>query len=258
MGRTIKFNDNKRMKQKAGGMGNINRYKAQTGVKDIVRLADAEPFLMRSHYVEDLNRGFTCSKVFDEEKDDYTGGCPLCEEGQRAQERFAVKLIHIGRDTEKVAKFRLWQFGLDKYQQLSDIQDEANKPLNEIDLVIKCTDEKYQKLNIIPSAKCRKVTVDMDTDFDLDAVTATPTYEKLQAQLTEARGGTASGSSKVESEDIEDDDDLEELAEDGDAAKPEASAKTSAKTSAKATATATADDDDDDDYDISDLLEEDD
>lgn len=249
MGRTIKFNDNKRMKQKAGGMGNINRYKAQTGVKDIVRLVDSEPFLMRSHYVEDLNRGFTCSKQFDEEKDDYTGGCPLCEEGQRAQERFAVKLIHIGRDTEKVAKFRLWQFGLDKYQQLSDIQDEANKPLNEIDLVVKCTDEKYQKLNIIPSAKCRKVTVDADTDFDLDAVTATPTYEKLASQLAEVRGGTT-GSSKVESEDIEDEDDDELV----DAAETKET-KTSSK--AKATA-ATTSDDEDDDYDISDLLGDDD
>lgn len=250
MGRTIKFNDNKRMKQKAGGMGNINRYKAQTGVKDIVRLVDAEPFLMRSHYVEDLNRGFTCSKQFDDEKDSYIGNCPLCEEGQKAQERFAVKLTHIARDTEKVAKFRLWQFGLDKYQQLSDIQDEANKPLNEIDLVIKCTDEKYQKLNIFPSAKCRKVTVDMDTDFDLDAVTATPTYEKLANQLTEARGGTV-GTSKVESEDIEDDDD--ELV---DTVKTKTSSK--AKATASAAVTSSDDDDDDDDYDISDLLGDDD
>jgi len=252
MARTIKFNDNKRMKQKAGGMGNINRYKAQTGVKDIIRLVDAEPFLMRSHYVEDLNRGFTCSKEFDTDKDDYTGGCPLCEEGQRAQERFAVKIIHIARGNEKVAKFRLWQFGLDKYQQLSDIQDETDKALNEQDLVIKCTDEKYQKLNIIQSAKCRKVTVDAETDFDIDAVTATPAYEKLASQLTEARGGTSPGSSKVESEDIEDDEDDELI----DAVEAKGT-KTSAK--AKATAGATSDDgDDDDDYDISDLLGDDD
>ncbi len=251
MGRTIKFNDGKRMKQKAGGMGNLIRFKAQVGVKDIIRLVDSEPFLMRTHYVEDLNRGFTCSKVFDEEKDDYTGDCPLCEEGQRAQERFAVKVIHVARGQEKVAKFRLWQFGLDKYQQLSDIQDEADKPLSETDLVVKCTDEKYQKLNIIPSTKCRKITGAEDSDFDIDAVTATPPYEKLQTQLTEARGGSAS-SSKVESEDIGEDDDDDELTDTVEE-KPTSSKKTS-----KATTAATVVTDDDDDYDISDLLGDDD
>ena len=248
MGRTVKFNDDKRMKQKAGGMGNINRFKAQVGVKDIIRLVDAEPFLMRSHYVEELKRGFNCSKTFDDGKDEYVGSCPLCEEGQRAQERFAVKVIHIARGEEAVKKFRLWQFGLDKYQQLSDIQDEANKPLNEVDLVVKCTDEKYQKLNIIPSAKCRKVTAEADSDFDIEVVTAVPTYEKLQAQLVEARGGSTSGS-KVESEDIEDEDD--------DIDEPADTAETKKTSKAKAAATATSDDDDDDNYDISDLLEDD-
>jgi len=248
-GRTVKFGDDKKMKQKAGG-SNINKFKAQVGVKDVIRLVDSAPYLIRSHYVEDLNRGFTCSKEWDEEKEAYVGACPLCEEGHRAQERFAVKVIHIIRGQEAVKKFRLWQFGLDKYHMLSDIGDESDKPLNELDLVVTCSDEKYQKLNIIPSGKCRKVTAAEDSDFDIDAVTAIPAYEKLQEQLNEARGTTsARTSSEVDAEDIEDDEDLSELDE-----APKSGGK---QTSGKSTATASVADDDDDDYDISDLLADD-
>ena len=251
-GRTVKFGDDKKMKQKAGG-SNINKFKAQVGVKDVIRLVDSAPYLIRSHYVEDLNRGFTCSKEWDEEKEAYVGACPLCEEGHRAQERFAVKVIHIIRGQEAVKKFRLWQFGLDKYHMLSDIGDESDKPLNELDLVVTCSDEKYQKLNIIPSSKCRKVTAAEDSDFDIDAVTAIPAYEKLQEQLNEARGTTSARSSEVDAEDIEDDEDLVDLDE-----APKASGKSAGK-SGKETAAATAAgaDDDDDDYDISDLLADD-
>jgi len=248
-GRTVKFGDDKKMKQKAGG-SNINKFKAQVGVKDVIRLVDSAPYLIRSHYVEDLNRGFTCSKEWDEEKEAYVGACPLCEEGHRAQERFAVKVIHIIRGQEAVKKFRLWQFGLDKYHMLSDIGDESDKPLNELDLVVTCSDEKYQKLNIIPSSKHRKVTAAEDSDFDIDAVTAIPAYEKLQEQLNEARGTTsARTSSEVDAEDIEDDEDLSELDE-----APKSGGK---QTSGKSTATASVADDDDDDYDISDLLADD-
>ena len=274
MGRKVQFNDEKRMKQKSGG-SNVVRFKAQVGVKDVVRLMDPEPLVTRSHYDEALGRGFTCSKEWDEAKGAYGGPCPLCEEGNRAQERFAVKIIHIARDREAVKKYRLWQFGLDKYQILSDIQDETDKPLNEQDLVIKCTDEKYQKLNILPSAKCRTVTADVDSDFELDAVMAVPTYEKLQGQLAEARGGSSSASSPssgVDSEDIDDDDDLGEPSEKPGGGKPAAASKpaTAGKPAAGKPATAkpaaagkepvpvAAGADDDDDYDIDDLLGDDD
>ena len=271
MGRKVQFNDEKRMKQKSGG-SNVVRFKAQVGVKDVVRLLDSEPLVTRSHYDEALGRGFTCSKEWDESKGAYCGPCPLCEEGNRAQERFAVKIIHIARDREAVKKFRLWQFGLDKYQILSDIQDETDKPLNQQDLVIKCTDEKYQKLNILPSAKCRTVTADPDSDFELDAVMAVPTYEKLQGQLAEARGGSSpsarSSSPGVDSEDIDDDDDLSEPSDKPAAgkatAKPAASGKPAVKPAAtdkpaagKEPATAAVGADDDDDFDIDDLLSDD-
>ena len=240
MGRKVQFNDEKRMKQKSGG-SNVVRFKAQVGVKDVVRLLDSEPLVTRSHYDEALGRGFTCSKEWDESKGAYCGPCPLCEEGNRAQERFAVKIIHIARDREAVKKFRLWQFGLDKYQILSDIQDETDKPLNQQDLVIKCTDEKYQKLNILPSSKCRTVTADPDSDFELDAVMAVPTYEKLQGQLAEARGGSSpsasSSSSGVDSEDIDDDDDLGEPSDKPAAGKP-AAGKPAAAASGKPAAAA--------------------
>jgi len=270
MGRKVQFNDEKRMKQKSGG-SSVVRFKAQVGVKDVVRLLDPEPLVTRSHYDEALGRGFTCSKEWDEAKNAYAGPCPLCEEGNRAQERFAVKIIHIARDREAVKKFRLWQFGLDKYQILSDIQDETDKPLNEQDLVIKCTDEKYQKLNILPSAKCRTVTADPDSDFELDAVMAVPTYEKLQGQLAEARGGSSpsASSSGVDSEDIDDDEDLGEPSEKSAASKAggkPASGKPAAAASGKPAAAdkppagkpaAVAEADDDDDFDIDDLLSDD-
>jgi len=250
MARTVKFGDEKKMKQKAGG-SNINKYKAQVGVKDIIRLVDDAPFLVRSHYVEDLGRGFTCSKEWDEDKGEYTGPCPLCEDGHKAQERFAVKVIHIARGKEMVGKFRLWQFGLDKYQQLSAIEEESDAPLNEMDLVVNCTDEKYQKLNIFPSKKKRSVEASEDSDFDIVAVTAVPAYEKLQQQFDEARG-VSSSTSTVDAEDIDDDLD-EDLTEPDEA--PKASSGGKDKDKGKESA-AVAADDDDDDYDISDLLDD--
>lgn len=244
--RKVKFGDEKKMKQKAGG-ANLNKYKAQVGVKDVLRLVDSAPFLIRSHYVEDLNRGFTCSKEWDEDKGAYVGPCPLCEEGHKSQERFAVKVIHIIRDREAVNKFRLWQFGLDKYQMLSDIEDESDKPLNDQDIVITCSDDKYQKLNIIQSNKRRKATASEDSDFDIDAVTAIPSYEKLQQQLDEVRG-TSSRETSVDAEDIEDDDD--DLVEPGETPKKDGKKE-------KETASAPVGGDDDEDYDISDLLDDD-
>lgn len=202
------FGESKRMKQRTGG-ANFTRYKAQVGSKDVIRLVDEAPYLSQSHYLEDLSRGFTCSKEFDADKQCFTGDCPLCEDNCKASERFTVKIIHIQRGNEAIKKFRLWQFGLDKYQQISAIADEMSKPINEVDLVVACADEKYQRLNIFPSQKVRNFQAASDSDFDISSVTAPVTYDSLVQQLQEARN---TSSSSVDTEDIDDDEDIPEPA----------------------------------------------
>lgn len=185
MARKIGFGDKSKMTQ---GRGNVKRYKGQNGVTDVISLVDSKPVLIASHYVEDLNRGFTCAMEWDEDKEKYTGKCPLCEEGNKRNERFCLKIVHILRDKETVGKIRLWQFGGDKYQLLSAIDEEYD--MDDINLKITCTEEKYQRLNILPTKSKGKVPVDKESDFDLDKFVSTPSYEQVATQLKEARNGT--------------------------------------------------------------------
>ena len=186
MARKIGFGDKSKMTQ---GRGNVKRYKGQNGVTDVISLVDPEPVLIASHFVEDLNRGFTCSKAWDEDAKKYVGPCPLCEEGNKRSERFCLKIVHILRDKETVGKIRLWQFGGDKYQLLSAVAEDYD--FAKVVLKITCTEEKYQRLTILPVPKPDgKIPIDKESDFDLDKFVATPSYEQVAEQLREARNGT--------------------------------------------------------------------
>ena len=239
MARKIGFGDKSKMTQ---GRSNVKRYKGQNGVTDVISLVDSKPVLIASHYVEDLSRGFTCAMEWDEGKEKYVGKCPLCEEGNKRNERFCLKIVHILRDKETVGKIRLWQFGGDKYQLLSAIDEEYD--MDGINLKITCTEEKYQRLNILPTKSKGKVPIDKESDFDLDKFVATPSYEQVAAQLKEARNGTA-----TEVFEVSDEPAAKKKSSPGDDSPPKREA---------AAVTVGGDSGDSDDLDISALLNDDD
>lgn len=184
MARKIGFGDKSKMTQ---GRGNVKRYKGQNGVTDVIGFVDPEPILVANHYVEEFSRGFTCSMTWDEDSKKYVGKCPLCEEGNKRNERFCLKIVHILRDRETVGHIRLWQFGGDKYNLLSLLVEEGYD-LGKTLLKVVCTEEKYQRLTILPTTVKGKVTIDKESDFDLEKFVATPSYEQVAAQLNELRG----------------------------------------------------------------------
>ena len=183
--RKVKFNDPGMMAKTVGGP---KRLKFERGDKAVLRIL-GDPVIVRSHFVEETGRGFGCSMEFSEKRKAYAGKCPLCESGNRASERFAIKVLEVQRGQEKVGKYRLWTIGLERFQTLSGIVEESGKDIKELDLIVGCTDAKYQKLTIIPATKRRECKPDADSDFDLDKACETPEYAALASQC--GLGGAA-------------------------------------------------------------------
>jgi hypothetical protein len=84
---------------------------------------------------------------------------PCCEKMDPPQKRFAVLVLQYAM-TPDGARFldpfgyqlKLWRFTAEKYQLLRTIN--ANYPLMNHDLLVTCSEEKYQKLAIMNAKEC--------------------------------------------------------------------------------------------------------
>jgi hypothetical protein len=174
--REIKFNDPGQMAQQPAFAA--KRLKFEKGDKALLRVL-GNPYVVRSHFVEETGRGHGCSMDFDKEADGYVGACPLCEAGNQATEKFAAKAVEIQRGKEKVGEYRLWTMGLRCYQELSDVFEKAgDRP----DIVAVCLDAKYQRLQLVPVKERRACEPDPASDFDMEVVGAPPSDAALAAR----------------------------------------------------------------------------
>ena len=147
------------------------KYRGVKGETHVIRVMQ-ECVEFRIHFVDDVldpskdgePRGFNknCSREWSEADEDYVGDCDGCDREYDISSKFAAGILHLGtykgrsKTVQKVDPengVRWWPFGGDKYRKLSDLSLElsrAEKPkkLHQVELVIKCEDEAFQKLNV--------------------------------------------------------------------------------------------------------------
>lgn len=84
--------------------------------------------------------------------------CPACEE-KGPSPRYLVWIYVYNTDDRGIplqplsGRIRAWMFGRDKYAALSAIAQQ-NPDLRAIDLMVLCTEEKFQRMTITPAQKC--------------------------------------------------------------------------------------------------------
>lgn len=172
MGRKIGWEDQKIKGGRGGGPDKERRFRGVKGTTFIIRvLTECEEF--RKHFVDDVlepdektgePRGFNmnCGKTWDDDEQDYTGDCLGCERDYNLSTSYIAGILVLGlykgrstrpqrMDPENAVHW--WDFGPDKYRQISDIvlelqRAEKPKKLSQVELTVKCEDETYQKLNI--------------------------------------------------------------------------------------------------------------
>lgn len=85
-------------------------------------------------------------------------GCPACEIKEPAARYltwvFLYNLDNSGQPVQPVSGvIKTWLYGRDKYSVLSGLKSEWSD-LRIIDLILECTDEKYQRFSIVPAREC--------------------------------------------------------------------------------------------------------
>jgi len=170
MPRTVGWED-KSITGGRGGPDKERRFRGVKGTTFVVRVVtDCEEY--RKHFVDDVlepsksgeARGFNmnCSKTWNDELEDYDGECIGCEREYETSTSYIAGILVLGfykgrstrvqrQDPENAVHY--WDFGPDKYRQISDIvldlqRSKKPKKLAQVELTVKCEDEHYQKLNI--------------------------------------------------------------------------------------------------------------
>lgn len=212
-----------------GGPDKERRYRGKKGETHVIRvMTDCNEF--RQHSVDDVlepdkdgeARVFqiNCRKVWDEKAEDWSGSCECCDERDYdLSGKFISGILLVGvykgRSTtaQKIDPEHSplwWDFGPDKYRQLSDIALELSRSskkrkLSQVELTVKCEDEHFQKLNINVSQAdtlTTKAHIDewrSEGEKLLEEATAGPTEAEMKRNLKKKK-------SKKRDNDDEDDD----------------------------------------------------
>jgi hypothetical protein len=135
-------------------------YKGRKGFVDRIYLLNPKSMkAARSHYQEGKGY-FLCHSKFE-----IVGGQEVCsnpaiccQKLEESKKRFAAMVLQytVGPDGKLVNPlsftFKLWRISDDRFVMLRDIHNEF--PLDKHDLVVRCTEESFQKLTIQASASC--------------------------------------------------------------------------------------------------------
>jgi len=151
---------------------NERRFRGKKGTTFVIRvMTECDSF--RRHEVDDVldvgkdgePRVFSmnCSREWDEDAQDYVGDCRGCDREYTLKDRYVAGILVVGKyvgRSEKVKRIdpddapHHWDFGGDKYRKLSDIalnlkRGKKKRRLVQVELVVSCEDESFQKLNIL-------------------------------------------------------------------------------------------------------------
>jgi len=146
----------------------VERYKASEKKKDLIRIV-SKPVKYYSHSLDAPPYYCNCSKA--------EGRCILCEQKIPRTVKIGCVVVHIadkpvaGRGKyEQVGTCKTWLFGKDKWNTLCGIMDDYAKGekgwLKKQDLIITCTDEQFQKLDIRPTLQESQAKKDMMHNFE--------------------------------------------------------------------------------------------
>lgn len=157
---------------RGGGADKERRFRGVKGSTFVIRVVtECEEF--RKHFIDDVlepnektgePRGFNmiCAKTWDDESEDYDGDCLPCDKDYDVSTSYIAGILVLGvykGRSKRVQRFdpenavHWWDFGPDKYRQISDIvldlqRGSKKQKLSQVELTIKCEDENYQKLTI--------------------------------------------------------------------------------------------------------------
>jgi hypothetical protein len=155
--------DNEDTYEKTSSGGRVDRYRAEQGRRDRVRILSRSPYAYGMHwtgskYVNcglDENGNGTCIPCG--EKDD--DGNPLYP----IQEKYGCLVMLVkcksGKDWKEKQKVMFWGFGGDKYRALFELREDYGD-LTQMDLMISCDDTQMQKLRIGPASGKSEIDVD--------------------------------------------------------------------------------------------------
>lgn len=251
------------------------QYRAKKGRTDYMRvMSSAEEY--RTHSVPDVafNKegeavtfNIICSKEWDDKKEDYVGECLSCDKDYEVSERFICGVIFLGSKKGKRGSINensadnapyYWDFGNDKYVKLREMamrQAEAEPPkkLSQVELVVTCTDDGFQKIEISKYEGKRLTTKDHIAEYKeqgedlIDEAVKPPSVAEQKRRLKSKKP-----KKKADEDLFGDEDDGDEPEE-----KPKKKARKSpAKARKKKEPEPEPEDEDEDDDDLDGLLDE--
>lgn len=134
----------------------VLRFKA--GQTYRVKFCSEQVLLRRRHYNSMKKKYYRCL--------DYLGYCPVCvaasdkiNGAKRASDTFGANMLVYDMNADGTVKQPLnaevhfWAFGSEKFSSVRAISQEWGNPM-ELDLLITCTDENFQKVQISPCRNC--------------------------------------------------------------------------------------------------------
>lgn len=133
-------------------------YSGKTGVTDrIYLLSPGDIVRGRTHFHQKLKGGIICNSQYtlsaDRKTETLTQEANCCKWLPSSQIRFGALLMHYGTDVRGglvmpfTFQLKLWRFGVDKYTKIRAIN--ADFPVAKFDLQLTCTDDNYQKIDIM-------------------------------------------------------------------------------------------------------------
>ena len=116
----------------------FNRYKASKDLKSRVCVLTKNDIISLKVHYDDENRSYLC----------FDGAC--CERSGYSRIRYLIPIVvydtdSSGKVVSQKLEIKILSIGEDKYQELIDINEES--PITEYDILITCSDEKYQKMS---------------------------------------------------------------------------------------------------------------
>lgn len=135
-------------------------YKGRKGMVDRIYILNPRSMKAgRSHYQKDHGY-FLCHSKFEVVGGQEVCASPAicCQKLEESKKRFAAMVLQytVGPDGKLVNPlsftFKLWRISDDKFVLLRDIHSEF--PLDAHDLVVRCTEENFQKMTIQASSQC--------------------------------------------------------------------------------------------------------
>lgn len=166
-------------------------FNGRLGVTDRIYIMRPKSIVKTRQHYNDKTKFILCNSTYvrQGEMDVMTVEAECCKKLGNNNLRFAALIIRYHTDKAGqlikpfvVPELRLWKFGVDKYLQLKAIAKEW--PLDQHDLSINCSDEKFQKMTIGAMKNCIYKLPDFPADLTLQFETwANASTPKIPREL---------------------------------------------------------------------------